>query len=493
MGTAFAQKAESVLAYEEAVTFYQMALDALVREETPDEGRRCHVLLATARSMSKAGHVAETIDLVERGAACARRLGDTGALVDACRVIDYIVSNLGLAGSQAVALIEETLAAIDAKDSATRAALLGALTRACYAAGSPARGKTALRESVAMARRVGDPKALVSALRARLYVRDPADDIDLRLAAAREMLQVAEGLGDREAQREANDLCFYDLMEKGEVETADHYLRRSGELGQAIRQPFHAHNHLIYRTMRALLQGRYDEGESLACQALTLGQRIRCESAEGIFGLQMFTIRRDQGRLRELAGALSAFTRERSVTASWRPGLALMYCEVGRADEARVELEFLARDDFAAIPRDSLWSTCLAYLVEVADVLQDRERAAQLYELLRPYEGRVIIVGSCVSTLGASSHYLGVLAHCLGRPGQARKHFEDALALNERIGARPWLARTQLRLGELLLQRGSSTERRDGQELIGASLSCARELGMTALAQRAEGPQATVN
>jgi hypothetical protein len=144
------------------------------------------------------------------------------ALVEVCRVIDYIVANLGVGGSQALPLIEETVTALGEEDSATRAALLGALTRACYSAGLPRRGAAAMREAMAMARRVGDPKALVSALRARLYVRDPADDLEQRLAAAREMLQVAEALGDGEAQREAHDISRSAAIRDASVSSPAH-------------------------------------------------------------------------------------------------------------------------------------------------------------------------------------------------------------------------------------------------------------------------------
>jgi tetratricopeptide (TPR) repeat protein len=485
-----AETAESLLAYEEAAGFYQMALDALRHDESADEKLRCRLLVAAARATSKSGHVTETIELARRGAECARRIGDTEGLVDACRAIDYIVANLGLGGSEALPLLEEAITALADEDSPTRAALLGALTRACYSAGLPQRAEATMHESLAMARRVGDPKALVSALRARLYARQPADDIDERLSAAQEMLRLAEVLGDREAQREAHDMCFYDLVEKGEVAAADDHLMRAGRIGQAIRQPFHAHNHLIYRTMRAILEGRYGEGEALAREALEAGQRVRRDSAEGIFGMQMFTIRRDQGRLRELAGALTAFTRERPMSATWRPGLALMYAELGRAAEARSELHHLARDDYAAIPRDVLWPCCLAYLIEVADFLQDTAQAARLYALMRPYDGHALIVGSCVACLGASSYYLGLMARCLGRRNQAVTHFEEAIALDERMGARPWRARAELRLGTLLVERGTTGR---GRELIASALRSARELGMASLVEQAGAAQGALH
>ena len=44
---------------------------------------------------------------------------------------------------------------------------------------------------------------------------------------------------------------------------------------------------------------------------------------------------------------------------------------------------------------------------------------------------------------GAVSRYLGLLAATLDRRDEAARHFEHALALHERIGARPWLERTR--------------------------------------------------
>ena len=43
---------------------------------------------------------------------------------------------------------------------------------------------------------------------------------------------------------------------------------------------------------------------------------------------------------------------------------------------------------------------------------------------------------------GAVARYLGLLAAAMARWGDAERHFEDALEMNARIGARPWLAHT---------------------------------------------------
>ena len=107
--------------------------------------------------------------------------------------------------------------------------------------------------------------------------------------------------------------------------------------------------------MRALMQGRFADSERLAQEALAIGQRLQTENAAGIFGLQMFTLRREQGRLKELEPVVRYFVQQHSVAGAWRPGLALIYSELGRTEEARAEFEHLAQHDFTDIPRDALW------------------------------------------------------------------------------------------------------------------------------------------
>jgi hypothetical protein len=54
---------------------------------------------------------------------------------------------------------------------------------------------------------------------------------------------------------------------------------------------------------------------------------------------------------------------------------------------------------------------------------------------------------------GSVSRYLGLLAETLGRRDEAARHFEDALAANQRMGVRPWLAYTQHDYARLLDER----------------------------------------
>src|SRR5207247_9640657 len=67
---------------------------------------------------------------------------------------------------------------------------------------------------------------------------------------------------------------------------------------------------------------------------------------------------------------------------------AFVWSETGRQAEARRELSALAKEGFP-LPRDGAWVVSMSLLSAVAAELNDRTSAAQLYELLMPYAGRV--------------------------------------------------------------------------------------------------------
>jgi tetratricopeptide (TPR) repeat protein len=126
----------------------------------------------------------------------------------------------------------------------------------------------------------------------------------------------------------------------------------------------------------------------------------------------------------------------------------------------------------------------LTYLVDVCTFLGDRTRAVNLYQLLLPYAGRNLVIGTAAACYGALSRYLGALATTLKRWDEAVQHFEDALAMNARMEARPWLAHTQYQYATMLLARDQAGDSEKARELLKAALLTARELGMRALEER---------
>jgi DNA-binding NarL/FixJ family response regulator len=126
----------------------------------------------------------------------------------------------------------------------------------------------------------------------------------------------------------------------------------------------------------------------------------------------------------------------------------------------------------------------MTYLTDVCTFLGDMARATTLYQLLLPYADRAVVIGNAVACYGAMSRYLGALATTMGRWDAAAQHFEDALTMNTRMGARPWLAHTQYAYATMLLARSHSGDDDKATALLDAALSTARALGMGALEQR---------
>ncbi|MBI4639765.1 MAG: hypothetical protein HY731_03675, partial [Candidatus Tectomicrobia bacterium] len=87
---------------------------------------------------------------------------------------------------------------------------------------------------------------------------------------------------------------------------------------------------------------------------------------------------------------------------------------------------------------------------------------------------------------GAASRYLGLLASTMARWEAAEKHFKDALEMNARIGAKPYLAHAQQEYAEMLLARGQPEDRARAISLLDEALVIAHELGMKSLVEKVE-------
>jgi tetratricopeptide (TPR) repeat protein len=162
--------------------------------------------------------------------------------------------------------------------------------------------------------------------------------------------------------------------------------------------------------------------------------------------------------------------------------LARILAVLGQTSEAAALLERLLPQTLAASgPR---WLGAVTDLSAVAAEVGGQAGAARLYEALLPYQGRLVIWGGANAVNGPASHYLGLLAARLGRTDDAVTHFEDAIGLAERIGARPALARSLVELGEALTRRGDDGDARRAADLLRRGRGLAGELGLTALIRR---------
>ena len=200
--------------------------------------------------------------------------------------------------------------------------------------------------------------------------------------------------------------------------------------------------------------------------------------------VQLFLLRRHQGGPAEVQEAIECclveYPQRRLLTYSL---LADLHRQQGRQAEAREAFEQVAARDFGGLEVDNDWLVSLATLAEVAEFLGDQTRCARLYELLAPHAKRnalnlpEIVVGSV-------SRNLAMLAAALSDWARAERHYRDALEMNARVGARPWLAYTREGHARMLLRRNPNVGG-PARELAEGARDDYRELGMDAHAERA--------
>ena len=458
--------------------------DALEQNHAVDEAQRYSLLLRLGEAQWRVGEFLKARETLLFAADAAHSLGSTENVVRAALGLVHITHLVSLPAPEAVRLLEEALPKLGVDDSQLKGRALGGLSRYLGVTGERQKLMIYAPQAVAMARRLGDPELIAYSLLGMFYTLAGPEHAEQRLAIATEMLDLAQTAN---ATLEVAHVMFwrgYCLLELGDVTEADAQFEAYRRAGEETNQPFFLTLIEMARATRALMGGRFEESERLAQQAFAIGQRLQTETAAGVFGLQMFALRREQGRLKEVEPVIRVFVQQHYAAAAWRPGLAVIYSELGRTDDAREEFENLAQHEFADLPRDAVWIGTMTYLVDICTFLRDRVRAATLYQILLPLAGRNVVVGNCVTCYGALSRYLGALATTLERWDDAAHHFDDALTMNARMDALPWLAHTQEQYAGMLLARCQSNDRDKAAALLDAALVTARHLGMHSLEER---------
>ncbi|MGH7821919.1 MAG: hypothetical protein ACREQ9_19325, partial [Candidatus Binatia bacterium] len=481
-----AERATALLAYEEAARLYRLALRALDRLEPPDEGERCELLLALGDAQTRAGDPDGARETFLRAADVARELAAAEQLARAALGFGgRFVWGFAAADERLITLLEESLAALGEGDSALRVRVLARLAtafvgRMMYYQQALERSASLSQQAVEMSRRLGDTALLAYALDARHFAIWGPDRVEERLAIATEMLRLAEEAGDTEREHQAHHWRMLSLLELGELAAADVEIEAQVRLAEELRQPAQRWYAGMVRAMRTLLDGRFEEGERLAEEALAIGQKEM--PAQAMFAGQRFVSRWQQGRLHELEAFHKGFVEQYPEALFARANLAIVYSELGREAEARSELEYAAKNDFADLHRDLLWISILSRFAEVSASLHDQRSAQTLYDLLLPYADRIVMPPPVC--LGSAARYLGVLASTLSRFDEAAGHFEKALAMNTKMGARAWVAQTQYDYGAMLVARDAPGDGERARALLKDALATARALGMKRLVAR---------
>jgi hypothetical protein len=379
--------------------------------------------------------------------------------------------------------LEEALGTVENSDDRSRARLMARLAAELYWSDDRERSDRLAREALEVARRSGDSTTLVATLWYRHWMQWGPDNAQQRLATATEMANIAEQSAQWEWALRARELRASALLELGELREVESEITRCEEVSRRLGPSRGIIERL--RAGQAMMEGKFDECERQLNLTLESAQRRNDQSLIVDYAGILAYLRCEQGRMNEVEPLLQIPSENHPSFAPVRCGFALLYVRDRRLDEARIQFEYLAAEDFQLIPRDWNWLGIIGLLGEICAILDDRTRAAKLYTMLAPYAGRSLTLGFGIGYYGPVAHFLGMLATTLDRLDRAEAHFEAAIRFNLAMGATPCLNRTRVWYASMLLRRGLAGDSDRADELLDSAIASADTLCMKGVAEAA--------
>jgi transcriptional regulator with XRE-family HTH domain/tetratricopeptide (TPR) repeat protein len=271
-------------------------------------------------------------------------------------------------------------------------------------------------------------------------------------------------------------------LDRGSMEDLETAAARYGEVADQLDDPLERSQAATLRSTIAFIEGRYADGEELTAAALALGKESGDHNADLVFYAQGLLRAVDLGQAAEVLPLLVAATDYQQI-ASFTAGTALCAALAGENDLAHEYLEAMMRSGFSGSPRGADRLAPTAFLAHTCGLLGVADHAETLAEALSSQPAVAVRVGPLIGWWGPVDHHLGSLCRLLGRLEEAEVHLRRAMALEERSGARPFLARTRGELARVIAP--GSTE---AEALRSAAVADAQALRATGVAAEVNAP-----
>ena len=478
------ERADAELAFEDAARHYERALGTFELVAAPDPAQHCDLQIALAMALTSCGDERRRA-AVFNAADSARAMGDTERFASAALILNSGGgSSDGALDVGFVALLQEALDMLGESPTALRARVMSALAVELQWGTEAERRMSLARDALTLARAVGDSRALSLVLTQSWALIDGSKPSIVELEALfYEAEQVAREAASPEASASALGMLGFLAACRGDGEAFAAHFEAAARINDGLRRPARNWNTRNQSAALAAFTGELDRAEQLAVEGLELGRLASLGDGAvlGIFGGLLYQIRMAQGRIGELVPLLEARFEASPEVPVWRAALAGVLTESDRLDEARVHYLWLAEDGCAAIPRDVEFAVTVCGLGRMAfRIAPPVPILLDVYERLLPFSGLFNWSGPTVTD--PNDLGLAMCAAALHRHDDADRHFASGVALCERAGARPYLARVHFDWARILADRGDSPRARQQLEL---ALALGLELGMT-------GPQGVV-
>ena len=298
--------ATAALAFDEAGERLSVALELGIA----DPAERAELLLELGTARHKAGRAVDALAAFAQAAEIAGELGHAELLARAAIGYENACWRPVITDDVAVELLERAAAALDEEPSELRVGVLGGLARSLQIRGEHVRGAAVRADAVAMARAIGDRHALATVLVGSYWSRETAPPRRV-LEMLTEARDIADELGDTELQAEAMSWRVCALVALNDLDAARREIAAVRATAERTAQPFNLHVAEHGGSAIALCEGRLADAEAMAQRSHEWSRLLTGRDASGVYGIQMFGVRREQGRLAELVPVLQLAAAER--------------------------------------------------------------------------------------------------------------------------------------------------------------------------------------
>ncbi|HVH05949.1 MAG TPA: AAA family ATPase [Myxococcota bacterium] len=478
-----AEGAERRLAFDEAARWFERAQEALEIGPRRDDAFRAEVLIGLARTRWTLGDHAGAITPAERAADLARCAGREDLVARAALVSWARAAPHGPHVARGLALLEAAERGLHGTPDPVRAEVLARTAEHLARDGAhAARVAELCEEALALARTTGRPDTLYSVLYCSLFATWARHSHAERCALSGKLMELARGMNDPVAAIQASPLHLTALIEEGDAAAADaeisHFER---EIANLEVPAFFRWYGPLYRATRALMRGRFDDGERLALESFGHARRANLYDAPRALGAQLFLVGAARGRHEQIVSAVRESVASYPEDPSYPAFYAQVLAETGRTEKAQSILAQIV--DVYDPALDQNRGITAAILAAVCEQVGDAERAAHLYDVFAPEAELIAVNLSAWICLGSIHQSLGKLARARGDATAARRHFVAAARRNAEASAAAFVPSTRCDHASLLLACGELGEAR---ELAQAALESALRLGVEPVRTRAE-------
>ncbi|HEU5474440.1 MAG TPA: AAA family ATPase [Actinophytocola sp.] len=433
-----AEQAERRYAHREAAGLWQQAVLSYAHAPGATVRDRLELLIGAIRCLSTAGEHGAARGL--RDDALAEVVGLRDAELTARVIVAYEAHGLwphhaaGKNPEKLVELIDRTLRELPPLRRHLRCRLLAALAIELEQT-DDVRGELASLEAVVLARQLGAPGFLATALNARFRRSYWTSTLAEREQIAAELFALGRDHGLVTIEATGRQALLRCACGRGDFARADEHAAETERLADTYDLPIAAATVSLYQGLRHTLAGRFGDAERAHQHAGELISRVGCADAEqGFFPIAPLTLGWWTGKLADLVDFCAAAYSRWPTTGT--EAYALTLATAGRLDEAHA---VAARRP--PVPRDIRFKIVMALRGMVGLALHDHHRLAEAYQALRPMEDE--IAGGDTggfAVLFPVAQLLGDLADRLGQPQSASAHYLKAKEVAERADVPLWMA-----------------------------------------------------